>query len=67
MGRTTGELGGFRRASERAWRTGQGVATVVMFLLVPQVEIPTQLDVACAAERWLAKLPALADRQIRAE
>ena len=66
MSRQTGELRGFRRASERARRTGRGVATVVMFLLVPQAKIPKRLDVARAAERWLAKLPALVDRQIRA-
>ena len=45
VSRKTGELRGFRRASERARRTGRGVATVVMFLLVPQVKIPKRLDV----------------------
>jgi hypothetical protein len=67
VSRKTGELRGFRRASERARGSGQGVATVVMFLLVPQVKIPKRLDVARAAERWLARLPALVDRQIGAE
>ena len=67
VGRKTGELRGFRRASERARRTGQGTATVVMFIMVPQVKIPKRLDVARAAKRWLAKLPALVDRQIRAD
>jgi hypothetical protein len=67
VSRKTGQLRGFRRASERARRTGQGVATVVMFLLVPQVKIPKRLDVARAAEHWLARLPALVDQQIRAD
>jgi hypothetical protein len=34
--RQTGELRGFRRATDRARRSGHGLATVVMFLLVPQ-------------------------------
>jgi hypothetical protein len=50
--RKTGELRGFRRATDRARQSGQGAATVVMFLLVPQVKLPKRLDVARAAERW---------------
>jgi hypothetical protein len=65
--RETGELRGFRRATERARRSGQGLATVVMFLLVPQVKLRKHLDVARAAERWSADLPALIDRQLRSE
>ena len=67
MSRKTGELRGFRRASEQARRTGRGVATVVMFLMVPQVKIPKRLDVARAAEHWLTRLPTLVDQQIRAD
>jgi hypothetical protein len=67
VSRKTGQLRGFRRASERARRTGQGVATVVMFLMVPQVKIPKRLDVTRAAEHWLARLPTLVDQQIRTE
>ena len=37
--RQTGELRGFRRATDRARRSGQGLTTVVMFLLVPQVKL----------------------------
>ena len=44
--RKTGSLRGFRRATERARRSGYGLATAVMFLLVPQVKLPTRLDVA---------------------
>jgi Family of unknown function (DUF6441) len=65
--RKTGELRGFRRATERARRSGQGLTTVVMFLLVPQVKLRKRLDVAHAAERWSAQLPALIERQLRAE
>jgi hypothetical protein len=67
ISRKTGELRGFRQASERARRIGQGVATVVMFVLVPQVKIPKRLDVGRAAEHWLARLPTLVDQQIRAD
>jgi hypothetical protein len=65
--RKTGELRGFRRATDRARRSGQGLTAVVMFLLVPQVKLPKRLDVARAAERWSAELPALIEQQLRAE
>jgi hypothetical protein len=67
FGRKTGELRGFRRATDRARRSGQGLTTVVMFLLVPQVKLSKRLDVARAAERWSAELPALVERQLRSE
>ena len=37
LSRKSGELRGFRRASDRARARGDGLTTVVMFLLVPQV------------------------------
>jgi hypothetical protein len=65
--RKTGELRGFRRATDRARQSGAGLTTVVMFLLVPQVKLPKRLDVARAAERWSAQLPALIEQQLRSE
>jgi hypothetical protein len=65
--RQTGQLRGFRRATDRARRSGQGLATVVMFLLVPQVKLRKRLDVARPAERWSAYLPALIEQQLRSE
>jgi hypothetical protein len=65
--RKTRELRGFRQATDRARRSGQGLATVVMFLLVPQVKLRKRLDVARAAERWSAQLPALIEGQLRSE
>jgi hypothetical protein len=65
--RKSGELRGFRRATDRARRSGQGLTTVVMFLLVPQVKLPKRLNVARAAERWSGQLPALIERQLRSE
>jgi hypothetical protein len=67
LSRKSGELRGFRRATDRARRSGQGLTTVVMFLLVPQVKLRKRLDVARAAERWSAQLPALIERQLRSE
>jgi hypothetical protein len=63
--RQTGQLRGFRRATDRARRSGQGLTTVVMFLLVPQVKLHKRLDVARAAERWSEQLPALFEQQLR--
>jgi hypothetical protein len=65
--RKSGELRGFRRATDRARRSGQGLPTVVMFLLVPQVRLSKRLDVARAAEHWSGQLPALIERQLRSE
>ena len=65
--RKSGELRGFRRATDRARRSGQGLTTVVMFLLVPQVKLRKRLDVARAAEHWSRQLPALIERQLRSE
>ena len=67
LSRKTGDLRGFRRATDRARRSGQGLTTVVMFLLVPQVKLRKRLDVARVAERWSAQLPALIEQQLRAE
>jgi hypothetical protein len=62
--RQTGELRGFRRATDRARQRGDGLTTVVMFLLVPQVQLRKRLDVARAAEPWSAQLPALIEQQL---
>jgi Family of unknown function (DUF6441) len=65
--RKSGELRGFRRATNRARDRGDGLTTVVMFLLLPQVKLPKRLDVARAAERWSAQLLALIEQQLRSE
>ena len=62
----TGRVG--RRAKGGAFtRTGRmkaGIATAVMFLLVPQVRMPKRLDVRRAAERWSRRLPSLISRHM---
>jgi hypothetical protein len=65
--RQTGQLRGFRRAPDRARRSGQGLTTVVMFVLVSQVKLRKRLDVPRAGERWSAQLPALIEQQLRSE
>jgi Family of unknown function (DUF6441) len=67
FGRKSGELRGFRRATDRARARGDGLATVVMFLLVPQVKLRKRLDVVRAAERWSVQLPALIEQQLRSD
>jgi hypothetical protein len=56
---STGRRGGFQRASQRALLSGQGLVTVVMFVLVPQVTLRKRLDVEAGARRWHAHLPRL--------
>jgi hypothetical protein len=65
--RQTGQLRGFRRATERARHSGQGLTTVVMFLLVPQVKLRERLDVERAAQQWSVELPALIEQQLKVE
>jgi Family of unknown function (DUF6441) len=65
--RQTGQLRGFRRATDRARRSGQGLTTVVMFLLVSQAKLRKRLDVERAAERWSGQLPALIERRLQSE
>ena len=45
----------------------QGIATVVMFVLVPRVKLKKRLNVAGAAGSWARRLPALMRRQMRAK
>jgi hypothetical protein len=65
--RKSGELRGFRRATDRVRARGDGLTTVVMFLLVPQVKLSKRLDVTRAAEHWSSQLPALIEQQLRSE
>ena len=47
-----------RQASDRAITKGK-VATVVMFILVPQVTLKKRFDVDSAAQKWIGRLPDL--------
>jgi hypothetical protein len=54
---STGKRGGFRKASEPALKSGRGLTTVVMFLLVPQVKLKKRLDYQSVVNRWEGQLP----------
>ncbi|MBX9726204.1 MAG: hypothetical protein K2X09_02965 [Rickettsiales bacterium] len=56
---STGKRAGYRKASESALKSGRGITTVVMFILLPQVTLKKRLDIDGAAERWRDKLPQL--------
>ena len=58
----TGKRGGFAKASVSALRTGRGLATVPIFILVPQVTIKKRLDIDSAANKWISTLPGLVAR-----
>lgn len=53
--RKTGEFRGFRKASQRTLKTGSGLTTVVMFILIPLVKMPKKLDVQKVADIWGVK------------
>ena len=57
--RKTGVFRGFRKATDKSIRTGQGLTTVVMFWLVPQVKLPKLITFNTEAKRWVHKLPEL--------
>lgn len=61
----TGKRGGFTKGSASALRSGRGMTTVVMFILVPQVSLKKRLDVDGVAERWASALPELIVRNWR--
>ena len=60
-----GKRGGFAKGSAAALRSGRGLASVVMFLLVPQVTLKKRLDIAAAAEKWADAVPGLVIRNWR--
>ncbi len=61
--RKTGKLRGFRKASETALRTGKGLTTAIMFILIRQVKLEKRLDVAGAAKVWIDKMPGLIEQE----
>jgi hypothetical protein len=57
--RKSGQLRGFRKVSDRAVSKGSGLTTVVMFWLVPQVQLPRLITFNTEAKRWFDRLPQL--------
>ena len=55
--RQTGALRGFRKASARALRTGSGLTTAVMFILVPQIKLRKRFNPLREARKSINRLP----------
>ena len=53
----TGKRGGFAHASATAMRTGRGLTTAIMFVLVPQLTIKKRFDIESAEKKWNDALP----------
>ena len=51
-------------AFTKTGRMKQGITTVVMFIMVPQVKLKKRLDVAREAKRWERQLPSLIEQQM---
>ena len=60
--RKTGQFKGFRKATESAIAKKKGLASAVMFYLVPQVKMKKKLNVNRAIEKWQGQVPALIDQ-----
>lgn len=54
-----GKRGGFAKASKTARRTGRGLTTVPLFVLVPQVSLKKRFDVKSAVTKWGRNLSSL--------
>jgi hypothetical protein len=54
-------------AFTKSGRMKAGMATVVMFVLVPQIRMPKRLDVRRAVEIWARRMPGLIDRHMPME
>ena len=48
-----------RVVSDRAKKTGRGLTTVVMFILVPQAQLKKRFDIDSVAQKWIDRLPKL--------
>ncbi len=57
--RAKGNTGGFADASAASIRTGRGLTTVPIFILVPQVTIKKRFDIDSVAQKWIDRTPQL--------
>ncbi len=58
MRASQGRRGGFRKASASALRTGRGLVSAPIFILVPQVRLPKRLNVRAATRQAEDRLAA---------
>lgn len=54
-----GKRGGFAKASATAQRTGRGLTTVPIFVLIPQITIKKRFDMESVGKKWIDRLPNL--------
>ena len=54
-------------AFTKTGRMKQGVATVVMFIMVPQVRLKKRLDIKREVKRWERRLPGLINKHMRTD
>jgi hypothetical protein len=59
-----GKRGGFRTPSAKASASGKNIATVVIFILMPQVTLTKRLDPKSVAELWAGRVPDLIKRAL---
>lgn len=57
VGKTGRVSGRVKSATTKSGSLRRGIATVVMFVLVPQVRLRKVFDLGATAERWGAKIP----------
>lgn len=48
-----------RVASPTALKTGRGLATIVMFILIPQTSLKKRFDIDSAAGKWVDRVPGM--------
>jgi hypothetical protein len=59
-----GKRGGFRKASDKALASGRNLASVPVFVLLPQVTLTKRLEPDRVAQRWADQAPALIERAL---
>ena len=56
---TEGRISNRGRYAVSRSKTGRGLTTVIVFILVPQVTLRRRVDLQAAAQRWAARVPGL--------
>lgn len=54
-----GKRGGFTGASAKMLRSGRGLTTVPIFVLIPQVTIQKRFDIESVGKKWVDRLPSM--------
>ncbi len=62
--RKTGQMRGYVKGSASAIRTGRNLSSAIMFILIPQVQMPKRFDVASTGELWASRAPDIIDKYL---